>query len=235
MTYKNKNFIPILIISLFVLGLGAIWVARIIPEKPAKHMISLSDAVAEIEYCRKLLKYPFPEERHETTRDKIGMAFRAWEIFIDSFGVNQPPEYGQSKNWPKEMTTIREHSRKANELIGESKETEAIAEMDKAYEIYLEIKKENKIDDRFDQTMEFYILSRQVGKSPDKEGTKSKLNDLKLVFTDLKQAKVDTEYSRLVTILELAIMDIERLLPGPDFKRAQAKLLSCAEALFWQY
>jgi len=237
MKIKKKNLVIIIILSLFMLAVAMALLLKLRQIEPASETISLAEAIEELDYSYKLLEFPFPEIRSESAGFKIARAYEAWEVFINAFFNIQPPEFGKTNKWQKKMIAIREYSRKANELAQENNEGAARLQMEKAYGIFAQIKKENNIRDMFTEISSFYGTGRKVGLARSKEEavTGTGLTDLKLIFTGLKERVVDNEYRRLMAKLEQAILDIERLLPGPDFKKAQSDLISGAEEMYWKY
>jgi hypothetical protein len=229
-----KKYLALAICGLLLL-VAAAWMIAFRSERPVEQPSSLAEVVAELEYSLKLLDYPFPDERLETASEKISLASAAWEKFIRFYGIVQPPEYGQTRDWAKKMAIIKKYASKANELALENRTEEAVAEIRKAFAVFRKIKEDNNIFSLADEILIFYQSARLVGKVGSKAEAEMKLDDLKLAFTALKERASAPKYEFLLAKLERAIMDIERLLPGPDFKKAQSDLLAGAEELYWQY
>jgi hypothetical protein len=231
----NKKIFLIIISFLLVLAIAIVFLLKSPQKSSVKDAVSLTEAMEEINYNYKLLNFPFPELRQESVAFKISRANEAWAIFVNNFQSIQPPEFGRTREWQKKLLAIKEYSTKADELVREKSESAALVEMEKAYAIYSQIKKENNINDMWSETSSFYKISRKVSLVEKNEVSAAGLTDLKLIFTGIKERLIDDQQEPLIIKLEQAILDIERLLPGPDFKKAQSDLMTSAEEMYWKY
>jgi hypothetical protein len=203
------------------------------PENESR--LNFTDAVEEIDRAYKELKLSDLDTAGEETVSKIKKLNDAMVAFVDAFGSRPPTALERTRDWVKKITEIGKDTKKTEELLGEGNCTDARAEVEKAYGIFRQIKRENFIGDKTDTLFAFYQAGIAVANASSKEAAVDQLPSLKLIFTDIKEKNNDKRYVSLMAQTEKAIGDIEKLLPGPDFLRAQSDLKTLVHTIYLDY
>ena len=159
----------------------------------------------------------------------------ALAVFTDAFGHDQPAELSGTRDWDKKMIALKRHAGKTAELLLENNPEAARAEAESAYRIFLAAKSESGLTDRLTTMLSLYESGMAVSGAQTKEEAIEYLQPFKLIFTEIKKDNIDERYADLMKRAELAIMDIERLLPGPDLSGAQSDLAAITSELFFNY
>lgn len=238
----NKKKLSITIILLFLIVVFVFYIIRqqnrsVNTPIVIQSKISLKEAQKEINSvnAQKALLLLSGKEQEEELINIAQKSLKAWEVFVVEFKDNQPKEFERTRDWNRKLTAILEHERKANELTLEGELGLAKKENELAGEIYSKIKKENNILEISDEMLAFYKSIEKIISAEAREDIKKELPELKYNFTVLKEFNIDDKYNELIARLEEIISDLDKLLDGPDFRKAQAELEPVFMELYMGY
>jgi len=205
------------------------------PEPAPIEKVSLEETVERIDEAFKAGLLLSVDGQVEQAAEVAPRSLQAWENFVNAFKNKQPEIYNQSRDWEDKLLTILEHQRKADELFKEGNLNEAQVELEQSRLIFKEIKEENNILEISDELLAFYAEIKVITAAKNKNEVAANLNNLKLRFTILKEVNIDKNYSQLMVRLENIIRDLDRLLDGPEFRKAQKELMPTFMELYQKY
>ena len=239
---NKKNLFIVIVLLFLIAAFFVFYVIRqrnhnVNPLPVIQPKISLEEALKEINTvnAEKALMLLSGKEQEKELINNTQKSLKAWELFVAAFKNNQPKEFERTQDWNGKLASILAHERKASELTQEGKFDQAMKENEFAKEIYKKIKKENDILEISNEMLAFYESIKKITGAKAREDIKEALPELKYNFTVLKEFSVDDKYSELIARLEKIISDLDRLLDGPDFRKAQAELEPVFMELYLEY
>lgn len=233
---KKEHIIILILILAVAITIFFIWknYGKDEPRAVQKEVI-LEEVVKEINNAYKMAMLLSGKEKEEEMAKAAPKSLKAWEEFVSAFKDKQPEAYRRTRNWDRKLLEILEHERKADELVKENRLREAQIEMEASRKMFKKIKEENNILNISEEMVALYGATKKVVAANNKEETLENMRDFKLKFTILKAYNIDEEYNQLLFKLEKLIGNIDKLLDGPDFRKAQSELEPVFLELYMEY
>ena len=234
----KKNSALLILIVFITVSLAAMFYIMILhrqdkaAETPVKNWASLS---AEIEITLKTIRFLTALDRTGEADPFIHDANLEWAEVAGRYGSVPPAGWEKTQNWKKTIYTANALAREADEAAQEDKPAEAIEKIGNINEIYAVIKKENGIVDHSSEFLSLYLAGQKFLSDTSGAETKNIIADLELQFTGLKELAIDERYEQLMAELETTLLDLGRLLPGPDYEQARNRLEPLLKELYFSY
>jgi len=234
----NKKNTTILFLLIFVTVSGAAFLyskIRVPKEKMAEQTIDWAAFGSEIEAADKNIRLSEALGEIEKTGPALTRARAAWEEAAVSFPSSPPAALAKTRDWPEKLSAMLEQIRRADELARENDFLSAGEEYRKYREIYSAIRVKNNIMDLSDDLLAMYLAGDKASRQATREAMAADLDELKQIFTEIKELAIDDRYEALMAELELTILDLGRLLPGPDWQKAKNRLEPLCRELYFAY
>ena len=162
-------------------------------------------------------------------------SFQAWQTIMKRYRYQSPEKYTQVENWEELSGNISDQLEQAAEAAIRGDDQETTDALMAANGVWAEIRGKNTGADITGQLQDFYRLAKNISEAPDKARTVANLNELKLVYTHLKEYRLSDDYGRILSAIGVDIQTLDRSLDGPDFKQAQVRLLTDFYQLYLGY
>ncbi len=233
-----EKHIKIILFLLIIILISVVFIIQQLSKDvllPTQKEVVLKELVKEIDNSSKMTILLSLKEPGKETVSAVSESLKAWEKFVFAFKDDQPIEYQKTRDWEKKLIIILEHARKADELVKENKLSQAGEETKMLRKIFKKIKEENGILDISDEMIAFYETGKKITETDTREEVALNLPDLKYRFTVLKEYSIDESYDELMKKLEDIIAKLDKLLDGPDFRKAQSELAPVFMELYLKY
>jgi hypothetical protein len=233
MGIRSKWLIFLLIIALIA---GAVIIfKRGEKQRPVDTPVADSAALMKkFDYVAKLAILHFSLNENEAGLNRLQEARRLWQD-LSLAGKDLPIFIAAEKGKVAAGTRIAGHIEQAQVSAGQNNINETLSELGQARVL---LKEANGQSGQTDISGELLVLSQEIKKARDAEGKEAVANvlpDLKYHFTGLKQHNFDDRYRRLIRDMENRIAALDRLLDGPDYRRAQSELWDIFLVLYVNY
>jgi len=162
-------------------------------------------------------------------------SFQAWQKITKRYRYQPPEKYAQAENWEVQSGNISDQLEQAAEAAIRGDNQETATALMAVSGAWAGIRKINTETDINGQLQDFYRLAKNISEAPDKARTAADLNELKLVYTHLKTYRLGDDYGRILSAIGSDIQTLDKSLDGPDFKQAQARLLTDFFSLYLGY
>lgn len=207
-------------------------------DKLGEEVSEMSDFNKEMNLFDRVLRYTWHNIETgdlEGSLSRTEEAYRLWERLDRNHRSNKPEEYKNTKDWQSFMLSVSGRLKSAKELAQKKNLEEAGAEINSVMKLLREVRSQNGINDYSEELLSFYEIADRVSRANKKIEIEPYMPELKIAFTYIKELDLDTSLQKTLIEMEEKIGELDKLLDGPDFKRAQARLLKLFFELYFKY